>query len=204
MCCTPAAGHALPCVRLGGAASGWGMGGAQPSLSTACAQVTINCAERGLLLLRVRDEMRMTVAAYQVGCRDFNGGLCLQALCGWHTLTSSFPLSLPPARHQTLYESSVAFGMRKALLGEQGKCEVAARLEALESSERDLTRALGEWRAKCETVEKREAERREADAKRHKEEVAYLESYARQLKAQAEALANPAAKKAAPAAVSIG
>lgn len=30
-------------------------------------QVTINCAERGLLLLRVRDEMRMTIAAYQVG-----------------------------------------------------------------------------------------------------------------------------------------
>ena len=28
-------------------------------------QVTINCAERGLLLLRVRDEIRMTVAAYQ-------------------------------------------------------------------------------------------------------------------------------------------
>ena len=30
-------------------------------------EVTINCAERGLLLLRVRDEMRMTIAAYQVG-----------------------------------------------------------------------------------------------------------------------------------------
>lgn len=29
-------------------------------------QVTISCAERGLLLLRVRDEMRMTTAAYQV------------------------------------------------------------------------------------------------------------------------------------------
>jgi hypothetical protein len=29
-------------------------------------EVTINCAERGLLLLRVRDEMRMTIAAYQV------------------------------------------------------------------------------------------------------------------------------------------
>lgn len=42
--------------------------------------MTINCAERGLLLLRIRDEIRMTVAAYQ-----------------------------------TLYESSVAFGMRKAL-----------------------------------------------------------------------------------------
>ncbi|XP_017775337.1 PREDICTED: putative inner dynein arm light chain, axonemal [Nicrophorus vespilloides] len=28
-------------------------------------QVTINCAERGLLLLRVRDEMRMTIEAFQ-------------------------------------------------------------------------------------------------------------------------------------------
>ncbi|KAK4473361.1 hypothetical protein MN116_004520 [Schistosoma mekongi] len=52
-------------------------------------QVTINCAERGLLLLRVRDEIRMTITAYQ-----------------------------------TLYESSVAFGMRKALLSEQGKSDM--------------------------------------------------------------------------------
>jgi len=52
-------------------------------------QVTINCAERGLLLLRVRDEIRMTIAAYQ-----------------------------------TLYESSVAFGMRKALQAEQGKADM--------------------------------------------------------------------------------
>jgi dynein light intermediate chain len=29
-------------------------------------QVTINCSERGLLLLRIRDEIRMTLAAYQV------------------------------------------------------------------------------------------------------------------------------------------
>merc|ERR1711871_1344078 len=49
-------------------------------------QITINCAERGLLLLRVRDELRMTVAAYQ-----------------------------------GLYESSVAYGMRKALRSEQLK-----------------------------------------------------------------------------------
>lgn len=43
-------------------------------------QVTVNCAERGLLLLRVRDEIKMTLAAYQ-----------------------------------TLYQSSIAFGIRKAL-----------------------------------------------------------------------------------------
>ena len=43
-------------------------------------QVTINCAERGFLLVRVRDEIKMTIQAYQ-----------------------------------TLYESSIAYGMRKAL-----------------------------------------------------------------------------------------
>ena len=52
-------------------------------------QVTVNCAERGLLLLRIRDEIRMTIAAYK-----------------------------------TLYESSVAFGMRKALQAEQGKADM--------------------------------------------------------------------------------
>lgn len=57
-------------------------------------EVTINCAERGLLLLRVRDEMRMTISAYQ-----------------------------------TLYESAVAFGMRKALQTEQGKSEMEARMQ---------------------------------------------------------------------------
>jgi dynein light intermediate chain len=39
-------------------------------------QVTINCAERGLLLLRVRDEMRMSIAAYQVG------GACVAGIMG--------------------------------------------------------------------------------------------------------------------------
>lgn len=41
-------------------------------------QVTIDCPERGLLLMRVRDEAKMTIAAYQ-----------------------------------TLYQSSVTFGVRK-------------------------------------------------------------------------------------------
>ena len=56
-------------------------------------QVTVNCAERGLLLLRVRDEIRITIAAYQ-----------------------------------TLYESSVAFGMRKALASEQGKSDLERKV----------------------------------------------------------------------------
>lgn len=79
-----------------------------PFLTSVCAledelirEVTINCAERGLLLLRVRDEIRMTIAAYQ-----------------------------------TLYESSVAFGMRKALQAEQGKSDMERKVSG-------FTRALG-------------------------------------------------------------
>merc|ERR1712022_31080 len=68
-------------------------------------QVTINCAERGLLLLRVRDEIRMSIAAYQ-----------------------------------TLYESSVAFGMRKALQSEQGKSDMEAKIKQLEQEKKELER----------------------------------------------------------------
>lgn len=59
-------------------------------------QTTINCAERGFLLVRVRDEVKMTILAYQ-----------------------------------TLYESSVAYGMRKAMQAEQSKAEKLNKLAAL-------------------------------------------------------------------------
>lgn len=52
---------------------------------------------------------------------------------------------------------------------------------------------------KCESIEKRETERREAEAKKHKEEVQYLENYAKQLKTQLEAFMVPAKKAAGPA-----
>jgi hypothetical protein len=47
---------------------------------------------------------------------------------------------------QTLYESALAFGMRKALQTEQGKGEMAARIQQLESSEKDLERQVGQGR----------------------------------------------------------
>ena len=52
-------------------------------------QITINCAERGLLLLRIRDEIRMTISSYQ-----------------------------------SLYESSIAYGMRKSLQCQQTKTKL--------------------------------------------------------------------------------
>lgn len=52
---------------------------------------------------RVRDEIRMTIAAYQ-----------------------------------TLYESSVAFGMRKSLMSEQGKVDMEENIGQLEQDKREL------------------------------------------------------------------
>lgn len=60
-------------------------------------QVTINCTERGLLLLRIRDEIAMSMEAYE-----------------------------------TLYCSSVAFGLRKALQAQEGKEALAEKVSVLE------------------------------------------------------------------------
>ena len=123
-------------------------------------QVTISCAERGLLLLRVRDEMRMTIAAYQ-----------------------------------TLYESSIAFGMRKALQTEQGKADMESRIQQLESEVKDLERQVSEWKTKCEFVEKRESERRSQEEKKHAEEIQYLTKHNKQLKQQLETFLQTGNKK---------
>ena len=122
-------------------------------------QVTINCAERGLLLLRARDEIRMTIAAYQ-----------------------------------TLYESSIAFGMRKALQAEQGKADMEARIKQLEAEKKDLERQVQELKAKAEAIEKRESERRALEEKKHAEEVQFLKRTNAQLKKELETYLSPTRK----------
>ncbi|KAL3311066.1 Axonemal dynein light intermediate polypeptide 1 [Cichlidogyrus casuarinus] len=118
-------------------------------------QVTINCAERGLLLLRVRDEIRMTIAAYQ-----------------------------------TLYESSVAFGMRKALQAEQGKADMDRKIEELEQDKKELERHVNDLKAKCDQVEKRAAEQRMVEEKKHQDEIQFLKRNNQQLKAQLDGIMN--------------
>ena len=66
-------------------------------------QITINCAERGFLLARVKDEIKMTIQSYQ-----------------------------------TLFESSIAFGMRKALQAEQRKAEMVMRIQELDGQNSEL------------------------------------------------------------------
>ncbi|KAM6108447.1 LOW QUALITY PROTEIN: axonemal dynein light intermediate polypeptide 1 [Pterocles gutturalis] len=119
-------------------------------------EVTINCAERGLLLLRVRDEIKMTIAAYQ-----------------------------------TLYESSVAFGRRKALQAEQGKSDMEKRIAELEEEKQELQRQVSQEKARCDAIEKRENEKRQIEEKKHTEEVQFLKRTNQQLKAQLESIMAP-------------
>jgi dynein light intermediate chain len=122
-------------------------------------QITIECAERGLLLLKVRDEIQMTIAAYQ-----------------------------------TLYESSVAFGMRKALMAEQGKADMEEKIHQLEEDKRDLERQVLELKAKCDAIEKRETEKRLLEEKKHADEIQNLKKINQQLKAQIESIIAPGKK----------
>ncbi|KAG9395415.1 axonemal dynein light intermediate polypeptide [Carpediemonas membranifera] len=119
-------------------------------------QVTVNCAERGVLLLRVRDEMRMTSQAYQ-----------------------------------TLYESAIAYGMRKTLQAEQGRKELEGRLQQLEGEKEAANRQVAELKEKLETLEAQESERRAVHEKKHAEELVFLKKSNQQLKAQLESVLAP-------------
>ena len=102
-------------------------------------QVTLNCVERGLLLLAVRDEIRMTMEAYK-----------------------------------TLYDSSIAFGIRKALLSEQGKKELVEKIEQLEKKNSELEKSIKENEIRFEEEKKKEAENNKMEMSKLNEELKYL------------------------------
>ena len=116
-------------------------------------QITINCAERGLLLLRVRDEARMTISAYE-----------------------------------TLYESSIAYGVRKALIAEQKKLDIEAKIKELSFVKRDLQDQVENLQGTIESTIQRAQEKREAEEKAHADEVERLTKINEQLKSSLESM----------------
>ncbi len=116
-------------------------------------QITINCAERGLLLLRVRDEARMAIAAYE-----------------------------------TLYESSIAYGIRKALMAEQRRTELNAKLKKLAGSNQDLRQQIENLKRTIQVTQQRSVEKRESEESAHKEEVDRIQKTNDQLKTTLEAM----------------
>jgi dynein light intermediate chain, axonemal len=116
-------------------------------------QITINCAERGLLLLRVRDEARMRISAYE-----------------------------------TLYESSIAYGIRKALMAEQRKTELDSTISELKGSKKDLESQVDNLKKTIEATQARALEKRQIEAKAHSDEVERSQKMNEQLKTNLETM----------------
>lgn len=119
-------------------------------------QVTINCSERGLLLLRVRDEMVMSMDAYE-----------------------------------TLYCSSISFGMRKALQSQEGKEKLVEYVSQLEADKDAMEAIISDMKLRAEQNDRRNAELHAAEEKKHAEEIAFLKKTNAQLKAQLEGIIAP-------------
>lgn len=116
-------------------------------------QVTINCAERGLLLLRVRDEINMTLQAYQ-----------------------------------TIYESSIGFGCRKALYAKKGEIETSDLIQNLQTELIQLENEANDLKAKIDAIQRKEEREREALKRKQAEEVQFLKRNNQQLKQQLEGI----------------
>jgi len=114
-------------------------------------QITINCSHRGLLLVRVRDEMRMTIQAYQ-----------------------------------TLYESALAYGMRKALQGELKKMKMTNDIKTLESNCIELEKTVHSLDEDINRIQEQDKVQQEKDMKAHMDEVNTIKKKNQRLKEELE------------------
>ena len=92
-------------------------------------------------MLRVRDEARMTITAYE-----------------------------------TLYESSIAYGVRKALVAEQKRIDLDARLRELAQAKRELQQQVENLKHTIESTQARSVQKRDAEERVHSEDVS-LQNY---------------------------
>ena len=122
-------------------------------------QITINCAERGFLLVRVRDEIKMTIQAYQ-----------------------------------TLYESSIAYGMRKALMAEQDKNEMQQDIADLEAACKEHDQDIKALMEKAEEIIRKDAEQGDREEKAHRDQVEYLNQLNQDYKLELQELLSTAKK----------
>lgn len=116
-------------------------------------QITINCQERGLLLLRCRDEARMTITAYE-----------------------------------TLYESAIAYGIRKALMAEHRRTELEAKVRQLNLSKKELSMQVENMKRTIDNTIAKGNEKRDAEEKIHCDEVERIQRTNDQLKTSLESL----------------
>lgn len=93
--------------------------------------------------------------------------------------------------YETLYCSSVAFGMRKALQAHEEKEMLKELVKTLETDKESLEEIITDMKLKTEQAERRNAELRSSEEKKYQEEIAFLKKTNMQLKAQLEGITAP-------------
>ena len=71
--------------------------------------------------------------------------------------------------YQTLYESSIAYGMRKALMAEQKKNEMQTNIKQLEETCDELARQVDQLENEIDDIIRRDEEERQREQKAHED-----------------------------------
>mmetsp|Transcript_28401 Transcript_28401/g.44309 ORF Transcript_28401/g.44309 Transcript_28401/m.44309 type:complete len:109 (+) Transcript_28401:551-877(+) len=96
------------------------------------------------------------------------------------------------AAYQTLYESSLAFAVRKAVQGEEEKSELESKIKEMLADRREKNRYISELQERADSLDAREEERwQQMKSKHHKEIKSLKDLYKAQTKSLHEGLAPP-------------
>ena len=97
--------------------------------------------------------------------------------------------------YQTLYESSIAYGMRKALMAEQGKNETQSAINDLEAACREREDAIKRQQENIEKLIRDAASTFENEENDHKNQVEYLNDLNADYKEELETLLSTPVKQ---------
>jgi len=98
--------------------------------------------------------------------------------------------------YQSLYESSIAYGMRKALMAEQKKNEMQTNITQLRQACEDLENEVARLDQEIIDIAKKDADDSARDEKAHQEQVRYLMDLNLDYKKELEQLLSTDNKKA--------
>lgn len=76
--------------------------------------------------------------------------------------------------YETLYESSIAYGVRKALVAEQKRIDLDAKLRELAMAKRELQQQVESLKNTIEATQARSVQKRDAEEKAHSEDVSFF------------------------------
>lgn len=88
--------------------------------------------------------------------------------------------------YQTLYESSIAYGMRKALMAEQKKNEMQTNITQLRQAYDELENEVTRLDQEIIDIIKKDEEERAREQKAHEDQVEYLKALNQDYKSELE------------------